>query len=132
MSPEYLAAAAEALRNAGALDVVLQPVVMKKGRAGTRVDVLVAPAESEALEAMLLTETTTIGVRRAVVRRRVLARERGVVDVLGFEVAVKIVALPNGSRRAKPEFEDVQRVALATGRTPRDIFWLASLAAERL
>jgi pyridinium-3,5-bisthiocarboxylic acid mononucleotide nickel chelatase len=131
MSPEYLAAAAERLRSAGALDVVLLSVVMKKGRAGTRLEVLAPPEQASALEAMLLEETTSIGVRHAIVRRRALRRERRTVTVLGFEIAVKVVELPGGERRTKPEFEDVQRVAMATGRTPRDIFWLASLEAER-
>ena len=131
MSPEYLAAAAERLRAAGALDVMLQPVVMKKGRAGTRVEVLSPPERAAALEALVLSETSSIGVRHSVVRRRALSRDRRTVSVLGFEVAVKVVELPDGSRRGKPEFEDVQRVAQATGRSPRDIFWLASLEAER-
>jgi pyridinium-3,5-bisthiocarboxylic acid mononucleotide nickel chelatase len=131
MSPEYLAAATDRLRAAGALDVVLLSAMMKKGRAGTRVEVLAPPSQADALEIMLLAETTTIGVRRAVVRRRALPRERRSVQVLGFDVAVKLVVLPDGSRRVKPEFDDVQRVALATGRSPRDIFWLASLEAER-
>ena len=51
MSPEYLADAAERLRAAGALDVVLHPVVMKKGRAGTRLEVLCTPRSAHALEA---------------------------------------------------------------------------------
>ena len=45
---EYLAAAADRLRADGALDVVLQPVVMKKGRAGTRIEVLVLAADQHA------------------------------------------------------------------------------------
>lgn len=132
MSAEYLAAAADRLRALGALDVVLQPVVMKKGRSGTRIDLLAPPSCVEELESALLGETTTLGVRHAVVRRRVLPRARRCVTVLGYEVAVKDVTLPDGRRRAKPEFEDVQRVALKTGRSPHDIFWLASLEAERL
>lgn len=132
MTAEYLGAAAERLRGAGALDVVLQPVVMKKGRAGTRVEVLAPPAMADELESMLLRETTTIGVRRSVVRRRALPRVLRAVTVLGHEIAVKVVSLEDGRRRAKPEFEDVQRVAQATGRSPQDIFWLASLEAERL
>lgn len=132
MSAEYLAAAGDRLRVAGALDVVLVPVVMKKGRSGTRIEVLAPPDKADELEALLLAETTTIGVRHAVVRRRALPRTSRTVTVLGFEVAVKVVELPGGGRRAKPEFEDVQRVAQATGRAPRDIFWLASLEAERL
>jgi uncharacterized protein (DUF111 family) len=131
MSPEYLAAAADRLRASGALDVVLQAVIMKKGRAGTRVEVLAAPDAADALESLLLAETTSIGVRRSVVRRRALPRDEGHVTVLGHSIAVKIVELPDGRRRGKPEYEDVQRVAGATGRTPHDIFWLASLEAER-
>lgn len=132
MSAEYLASAAERLRAAGALDVVLLPAIMKKGRAGTRVEVLVAPQHADALEQALLSETTSIGVRRAVVRRRALPRASETVTVLGHEVGVKVVQLPDGRKRAKPEHEDVQRVAIATGRSPHDIFWLASLEAERL
>jgi pyridinium-3,5-bisthiocarboxylic acid mononucleotide nickel chelatase len=131
MSAEYLAAAAEALRARGALDVVLQPVGMKKGRAGTRIEVLASPELADALEVAVLSETTTIGVRHAVVRRRTLPRERRTISVLGHTVAVKVVELPDGTRRAKPEFDDVQRVAMATGRTASDIFRLASAEAER-
>jgi len=131
MSAEYLAAAADLLRSCGALDVMLQPVMMKKGRAGTRIEVLAPAGLADELEARLLTETTTIGVRHAVVRRRALPRERKTVSVLGHDVNVKFVDLPDGTRRAKPEFDDVQRVALATGRAARDILSLASLEAER-
>jgi uncharacterized protein (TIGR00299 family) protein len=132
MSAEYLSAAAERLRTAGALDVVLQPVVMKKGRPGTRIEVLAQPAAADELESMLLRETTSIGVRHTVVRRTALPREMLTVTVLGHEIAAKVVRLSDGGRRAKPEFEDVQRVALATGRSPHDIFMLASREAERL
>ena len=132
MSAEYLASAAERMRGAGALDVVLHPVVMKKGRPGTRVEVLATPALADELESLLMGETTSIGVRRTAIRRRALERTAATVIVLGQEISVKIVDLPDGRRRAKPEFEDVQRAALATGRNPQDIFWMASLEAERL
>jgi uncharacterized protein (DUF111 family) len=104
---------------------------MKRGRPGTRVEVLARPADAERLELMLLTETTTIGVRRIDVRRRALPRELRTVDVLGHSVAVKVVQLPGGGIRAKPEFTDVQRVAEQTGRPLRDIFQRAADQAER-
>src|SRR6185503_12628030 len=65
MSPEYLAAAADRLRAAGALDVMLQPVMMKKGRGGTRIEVLAPPERASALETAMLTETSSLGVRRS-------------------------------------------------------------------
>jgi pyridinium-3,5-bisthiocarboxylic acid mononucleotide nickel chelatase len=130
MTPEYLAAVAERARTEGALDAVLVPITMKKGRQGTRIEVLCRPDDTERFEALLLRETTTIGVRRTEVSRSVLPREERSIDVLGHAVRLKVVTLPDGERRAKPEFDDVQRVALATGRSAFDIYQLA-LAAER-
>src|SRR5689334_5935592 len=130
MSPEYVAGAAERARVAGALDVTLVAVTMKKGRQGTRIEILCRPEDAPRFEALLLRETTTIGVRRSEVDRVVLAREEATVDVLGHTVRVKVVTLSDGGRRAKPEFDDVQRVALATNRSAADIYQLA-LAAER-
>jgi uncharacterized protein (TIGR00299 family) protein len=132
MSAEYLAAASERLRAAGALDVVMQPVLMKKGRSGTRIEVLAAPRDADRLEKLVFAETTTIGVRRLALRRTALPRDRRTVTVLGHEIGIKVAEVGDGRRRGKPEFEDVQRVAEATGRSPQDIFWLASLEAERL
>jgi uncharacterized protein (DUF111 family) len=51
--------------------------------------------------------------------------------VLGHSVRVKRVTLPDATTRTKPEFDDVQRIALATGRLPGDIYQLALGAAER-
>ncbi len=124
-SGEYVAAAVDALREAGALDVVTLALGMKKGRVGTRLEVLAAPPMADALEAALFAHTTTLGVRRTSLTRRVLARETRRVRVLGHEVRVKVAVLPDGAERGKPEFDDVRAAALATGRTPRDIFDLA-------
>jgi uncharacterized protein (TIGR00299 family) protein len=131
MTPEYLAATADLLRDAGALDVVLLATTMKRGRPGTRIEILARRGDADRLELMMLTETTTIGVRRSDVRRRALPREQRTVQVLGHAVSLKLVRLPDGSSRAKPEFADVQRVAQQTGRPLRDIFQLAADQAER-
>ena len=131
MSPEYLAGVVERVRGDGALDVVLLATMMKKGRQGTRVEVLCRPVDADRFEGLLLRETTTIGVRRSEVTRVTLPRTQGEVNVLGHAVRVKIVVLPDGGSRVKPEYDDVQRVALATGRRPADIYQLALAAAER-
>ena len=118
---EMVGAVGDLLRDAGALDVTLLHTVMKKGRPGVRVEVLCRPSESEALEAILLRESTTIGVRRHEVRRTALPRAHRAVEVLGHTIGLKVVTLPDGSTRAKPEFDDVQRVAAATGRPLREV-----------
>jgi uncharacterized protein (DUF111 family) len=131
MSPEYLAAVADHVRGAGALDVTLLQVTMKRGRPGTRVEVLCRAADGTRIEEMLLVQTTTIGVRQRTVRRRALPRETIQLKVLGHDVSAKLVSLPNGRTRAKPEFVDVERVALATGQPLQDISRLAAAEAER-
>ena len=131
MSAEYIAAVGDTLRTAGALDVTMLSATMKRGRPGTRIEVLCRPADAERLEEMLLVESTTIGVRRRAVRRRSLHRSVMNITVLEHPISVKVVTLPNGGRRAKPEFVDVQRVALATGQPRQDILRLAIAEAER-
>jgi uncharacterized protein (DUF111 family) len=71
-------------------------------------------------------------VRRSGTERRSLVREGQSVEVLGHAVRIKVSTGPGGTRHRKPEFDDVRRVADATGRPARDIFQLASLAAEHL
>jgi uncharacterized protein (TIGR00299 family) protein len=131
MTGEYLADAAERLRAAGALDVVLLSTTMKKGRPGTRVEALVRAADADRLEALLFDATTTLGVRRTAVERRALAREMLTVDVDGHPVRVKLATRVGGVPRVKPEFDDVRDVADATGRSADDIFRHASAAAEK-
>jgi uncharacterized protein (DUF111 family) len=131
MPAEYIAAVGESLREAGALDVTMVPVTMKRGRPGTRIETLCRPGDAARLEDVLLVESTTIGVRRRGVRRRALNRDVIQITVLGEPVTAKVVRLPNGSRRAKPEFVDIQRVALATRRPLQDILRLAIAEAER-
>ena len=131
MSPEYLAAVADRARDAGALDVMLLHTTMKKGRAGTRIELLCHQDEATRFEQLLLSDSTTLGVRRQELSRIALPRRFEEVDLLGHVVRIKVVVLPDGSERAKPEFEDVQAVALATGRRPTDIYRLALANPER-
>lgn len=132
MEPEYLAGAADALRAAGALDVVLFPSLMKKGRPGARIEVLTRPEQADGLERALFAETTTIGVRRARVQRHALSRETRSVQVRGHAVRMKIVAMPDGARRVKPEYDDVARLAEVTGITLREAVAAAREVAERV
>ncbi|MHB1298357.1 MAG: nickel pincer cofactor biosynthesis protein LarC [Gemmatimonadaceae bacterium] len=118
---EQVAAVAELLRAAGALDVTVLQTIMKKGRPGTRIEVLADPGLADALAEVLLRESSTIGVRQHQVQRLALPREHRDVVVFGQPVGLKTVLLADGSRRAKPEFDDVVRAAAATGRTMAEI-----------
>lgn len=128
MTPEAVSAAAAALLGAGALDVVTIPLQMKKGRVGVRLEVLASSGDVSRLEERLFLHTTTLGVRQFDVSRRALVREEVVVQVLGAPVRVKVATLPNGSRRAKPEFDDVSAVAQQHGCSVGEVAALAMAA----
>lgn len=72
--PELVAWAAELLLTAGALDVVRTPVLMKKGRSGVQLAVLCHPEDADALTLEILTNTSTLGVRREELTRTILPR----------------------------------------------------------
>ncbi|MDQ6828486.1 MAG: nickel pincer cofactor biosynthesis protein LarC [Gemmatimonadota bacterium] len=132
MEGEYVAAVTEALRDQGALDVVLLATNMKKGRPGIRLEVLCSPADADALEGTIFAQTSTIGVRRAWLERHALPRQLVVIRVGEQPVRVKIVTMPDGRRRAKAEFDDVRRLADVSGVTLREALFRATSAAERL
>ncbi len=123
---EQLAALVDDLIAAGARDAWLTPVIMKKGRPGHVVSVLADPADAGRLGDLLLTRSPTIGVRWSSATRRVLPRRAETVSVRGRTIALKVVTLPDGSERAKPEADDV----LAAARAANCGF--AELAAEAL
>lgn len=110
MNPQIYEHALERLFAAGALDAWTHPVQMKKGRPGTQVCALAAPERADAIAAVLLAETTTIGVRRWTAHRDVLAREIHTIQTVFGPVRIKVVAAPSGAR-ARPEFEDCRAIA---------------------
>jgi uncharacterized protein (DUF111 family) len=118
MSPEFAPPAQEALLEAGALDVVVYNVSMKKGRPGLRIEALVPAAALDAVIEALFRTTPTIGARHWPVVRPALAREEEVVHWRGQRIRRKRVKLPGGTERTKPEYEDVVRAARALGMTP--------------
>src|SRR5438876_84360 len=121
MSPEELAGAADVLRADGALDVVLLHTTMKKGRPGTRVEALVQTSDLARLEEKIFEQFTTLGVKTFDVVRNALERESRLVRFDGRDIRVKVATLPDGSRRAKPEFDDLRRVAEETARPIAEI-----------
>jgi len=112
LSPQVLAYVAETALARGALDVMLTQVIMKKGRPGTVLTVLCNPADSAALERLILTETSTLGVRIRQERRSCLQRSHIAVATKYGEIRIKVGSLAGERMNAAPEFEDC-RVAAA-------------------
>ncbi len=105
---EVLAHAVETLLSAGAYDAWITPVVMKKGRPGYTVSVLVDPILTEPLRATLQAETGSLGVRGALLERWPSARVMDEVEVDGAPVQVKV-----SPGRVKVEQRDALRVAIS-------------------
>ncbi|HTV06408.1 MAG TPA: ATP-dependent sacrificial sulfur transferase LarE [Acidobacteriaceae bacterium] len=112
MSPEVLAHVAERGLAMGALDVMLAPVIMKKGRPGTLVTVLCNESEAEELKELLLRETSTLGVRMRQEKRVCLDRGHVVVSTPYGEIRVKIGSRGRDELNAAPEFEDCRAAAM--------------------
>lgn len=130
MSPEYVEPLRQALVTAGALDVQTWPVQMKKGRQGFRVEVMAPEALADAVTTELFRHSTTAGVRRWVAERATLPRHQLTVRLDG--VAVRVKVLDGGSKRVKPEYDDVLAAAKALGRPPIDVARAVERDAEAL
>ena len=116
MNPQLYGHLTEALFESGAVEVFLTPVQMKKGRPGVLVTALVDPRRSEAVAERLFAESSTIGIRVRREGRIELRRSIAEVETPLGKVHVKTVVLPSGEERRVPEYEDLRRIARATGR----------------
>jgi hypothetical protein len=108
---ETIGHAVDCLWSAGALDVALTAIQMKKSRPGILISVQGRPADADKIEAILFRETPTLGVRRTTILRTVLARESLTVDTHYGPIAGKVATLPDGSRRFTPEYEACHGIA---------------------
>jgi hypothetical protein len=119
---EEISYACQLLLDAGALDVFTTPIQMKKGRPGVLVTCLCAPEDEKKLTQLLLTHTTTLGVRRTLCQRTTLPRREEIVETPYGSIRVK-VSQGDGVRRAKAEFDDLAEAAKKAGvpiRTVKD------------
>ena len=113
MNPEFYGPLLKKLLEAGALDVTMAPVQMKKNRPGTRLEVLASPEQADSLAAIILEDSTTIGIRWRVENRYCLDRTPGRVEVEGRQVGGKWIVRPSGRKEFRPEFEDCLAASIA-------------------
>ena len=114
MSGEAIGLALDRLLEAGALDVFTLPIGMKKSRPGVLLTVLCRPEDREALIRALFRHTTTLGVRETLCGRTVLTRRMETVPTAFGPVRRKL-AEGFGIRRTKYEYDDLARIAHASG-----------------
>ena len=121
LNPQVYGHVMNRLFGAGALDVWLTPVQMKKSRPGVLVSILCQPVDEAALVEILFRETTSLGLRRQMTERRRLPREIREVQTRFGSARVKVAFADGRMLRAVPEYEDCRRLAEANAVPLREV-----------
>ena len=129
MNPQLYGHVSAALFAAGALDVTLTPVQMKKGRPGHVLSVITEAPNYTPLLEIIFRETTTIGVRTHEVGRVKLARTVEQVETPWGTVQVKVAFWQGATVNRSPEYEDCLRLAAAAGVPVKQVMDFARAAA---
>jgi hypothetical protein len=111
LNPEVYPHVIDSLFSAGALDVTLTSIQMKKNRPGTRIEVLCKPSDKDGLRAILFQETSTLGIKQSLVDRFALPRTIQKVQTSYGKVQVKIAETSPGNLKISPEYEDCRKLA---------------------
>lgn len=111
MNPQFFEPLREALFAAGALDVLLIPVYMKKGRPGTLVQALAPPEKKTEISDVIFKNSTAIGLRFYPADREKLKRHIEKVETPLGSISVKVVERSPGVKEFRPEYEELKRLA---------------------
>ena len=128
MNPELYGYVMEQLFGAGALEVYLNPVMMKKNRPGVEVTLISEERDVYALANLLMASTTTIGVRIHREERIELPRRKDIVETPYGVIEVKIAQRPDGKELVSPEFESCKKAANKAGASLVDVYEAARRA----
>jgi len=133
MNPQLFAAVSEKLMEAGASDVWLTPIQMKKNRPGVLLSVLTKAALEQPLANIILRETTTLGVRvQSLGHRHEAKREIQQVQTPYGPLHVKLKLLDGVAIGAMPEYEDCKTLAAQNNVSVRVVWEAAFVAAQQL
>jgi uncharacterized protein (TIGR00299 family) protein len=131
LNPEIYDYIFKRLFKAGALDVWLSPIQMKKNRPGTLLCVLCSPRYTTALSSILFSETTTLGIRISNIDRISLPRTSESVETSFGLVKVKIAHINDNDKKISPEYADCHRIAQENGVPLIDVYNAALIAAQK-
>jgi len=115
---------------AGALDVFLAPIQMKKNRPATLLSVICWPSAAAVLSDILFAETSTLGIRRYEVMRQALPRRSQTVETTYGPVRVKVAHWGDGQAKAAPEYEDCRKLAAQHNIPLREVYRAAVQATH--
>jgi hypothetical protein len=114
MNPQFYEYVMERLFKAGALDVFLENIIMKKGRPAVKLTVISEESDIDKLSSILFQETTTIGLRFYKAHRKTLDREIKKIKTKYGDVRIKVSTLKGNIVNISPEYEDLKAFAKKT------------------
>ncbi|MBW6485946.1 MAG: nickel pincer cofactor biosynthesis protein LarC [Syntrophobacterales bacterium] len=130
LNPEFYEPVMEKLFAAGALDVFMTPIIMKKNRPGVLLAAICEPGRAKTIADIILSETSTFGVRISVSQRVCLERHRDEITTEFGNVGIKVGERNGRIVTASPEYEDCKKAANAHAVSIRLVYETA-LAAFR-
>lgn len=122
LNPEFYELAMERIFAAGALDVFLSPIQMKKNRPGTLLTVICNPEKTQTIAEIVLADTSTFGVRISGRERICLDRRWAEVETPFGKIRIKIGRRSGRETTASPEYEDCKRAAMEHGAPLRRVY----------
>jgi hypothetical protein len=132
MNPQIYGHFLEKALAAGALDVFIVPIQMKKNRPGHCITVICQAAKLDEFTQLIFSETTTIGLRFHSVHRRVLSRTFDSVDTVYGKIGVKVSRLDGSVMTASPEYDDCRRLAQEKSVPLKDVLAEANAQIRKL
>lgn len=122
MNPELYEYIIDKLFNAGAADVYLTNIIMKKGRPAVKLSVLCSYEYEEIIEEIIFKETTTLGIRKYDVEKKMLKREIEVLKTRFGDIRVKNAYYKGEIIKCKPEYDDCKKLSIENHIPISDIY----------
>ncbi len=122
MNPEFFEYISEKLFGAGASDVYISNIIMKKGRPGNILNVICEAGSEEMLKEIIFTESTSAGIRIFPFRKDTLSRKFVVINSPYGDVTMKRSFYKNRMVSFKPEYEECKRIALEKGIPLKEVY----------
>jgi len=122
MNPEFFEFISERLFKAGASDVFLSNIIMKKGRPGIVLNVICETESADSLKNIIFTETTSLGIRTFPFRKDTLVRKLESIQSIYGEVKIKRSFYKETEVSCKPEYDDCRRIASDKGIPLKEVY----------
>jgi uncharacterized protein (TIGR00299 family) protein len=128
MNPEFFEFISDKLFEAGASDVFLSNIIMKKGRPGIVLNVICEAEAADPVKNIIFTESTSLGIRTFHFKKDTLVRKIDTLSTIYGDVKVKRSFYMDKEVSVKPEYEDCRRIAGEKGIPLKEVY--ASIMAE--